>query len=178
MSQNITIVTPIPKVPNAKKAEEFRPINNLPVIEKIIESVVKNQLVDYLDEFDIICKEPSGFRTKHSTESALNSTLADWMEDSEKNKSIVAVFLDFKWAFETVNRNILLRKMHRYGFSESAMQWFQNYLNERKQTTKIGEAESSPKNVEIGLPQGTKLSNLLFKPCLFMISKWFWMMES
>lgn len=62
----LSTITPIQKVKNKKKAEEYRPINTLPPDEKIIEKIVKNQLVSHITENNILIKEQSGFREHHS----------------------------------------------------------------------------------------------------------------
>lgn len=79
-------IVPIQKVKNTKKPEELRPINTLPSDEKILETVIKNQLVNYLDTNNIIVPIQSGFREKHSCETALNMVIAGWKEDLNQKK--------------------------------------------------------------------------------------------
>lgn len=158
----ISSVTPIPKVSSPQCPDDFRPINNLPVIEKIIESVVHEQLTEYLYEYDILCPQQSGFRKFHSTETAILTVIHDWIEGIEKKNKIVSVFLDFRKAFETVDRDNLMIKMKKYGFSEHAIKWFKSFLSDRYQVTKINNTMSLKQKVCIGLPQGSKLANLLF----------------
>ena len=67
-------------------------------------------------------------------------------------QAVVAVFLDLKRAFETVDRRILLIKLKRIGIRSQSIKWFENYLTNRKQSTAIGIATSSPQMVDIGLP--------------------------
>ena len=57
---------------------------------------------------------------------------------------------------------VLITKMYKYGFSVSAIEWFRSYLSNRKQQTKVNFAISDKTDVPHGLPQGSKLSNLLF----------------
>jgi len=158
----ISTVTPIPKINNPVKPEDFRPINNLEVIEKILESVVHEQLVDYLDENQVLSPNQSGFRKFHSTETSIQTVLYEWLKSRDEKKIIMAIFLDFRRAFETVNRKVLLDKMKKYGFDEMAIKWFRSYLSDRKQMTKVNGKISGLIDVINGLPQGSKLSNLLF----------------
>jgi hypothetical protein len=102
------VVIPIPKVANTKKCEEFRPINMLSNLEKILEIVVKEQLVQYLDENNILIAQQSGFRASHSCETTLNLVLSSWKDSVQNNKVIVAVILDLQRAFETIDRKVLL----------------------------------------------------------------------
>lgn len=94
-----SIITPIQKKINTKKSEEFRPINKLPVPEKILESVVKEQLQLHIDRNNILIDEQSGFRRENSCESALNMVISDWKELDDKGEVIIVLFLDFKRAF-------------------------------------------------------------------------------
>lgn len=68
----------------------------LPIIEKIIESTVKKQLMEYIEKNDILIEEQSGFRKNHSCETALNLMISNWMNEIQDQKVIVARFLDFK----------------------------------------------------------------------------------
>lgn len=99
---------------------------------------------------------------KHSCEDAVNSLMDNWYEHIKNNKIVITAFLDFKRAFETIDRNILIKKLQRINFSPNIIKWFTCFLNERKQRTKIGNVYSNDIHVNIGVPQGSKLSNLLF----------------
>lgn len=155
-------VTPIPKVTSPKTPDDLRPVNNLPVIEKIIECVVHEQLIEYLNANDILCDQQAGFRKQHSTESSILSVLHDLFEAGSAGKKTVGVFIDLRRAFETVSRDELIEKMRRYGFSEKTLAWFRSFLSDRKQRVKFNGCLSDPIDVLHGLPQGSKLSNLLF----------------
>lgn len=157
-----SIVTPIPKTSLPRTPNDYRPINNMPVLEKLIESVVHEQLTQYLSRNGILCNEQAGFRKGHSTESSILSVMHDLLQAREDKKKTVAVFLDLKRAFETVSRDVLIDKLKKYGFSESSTKWFKSFLYERKQRVKVNDEISDPIPVQHGLPQGSKLANLLF----------------
>lgn len=154
-------VTPIQKVSNTNKSWEFRPINTLPCLEKILETVVCNQLKEYLEKNNLIMPYQSGFRTNHSCESALQLTVTKWKKSLDQGNYIVAVFLDLKRAFETINRDILLYKLQALGIHGVVYDWFRDYLKDRKQITKIN-GFSNPIEINDGVPQGTVLGPLLF----------------
>jgi Reverse transcriptase (RNA-dependent DNA polymerase) len=157
-----SVINPIPKVNNPAPAEEYRPINMLPITEKILESAIKSQLMAFIDKHNILIDQQSGFRKSHSCETAINLMLAKWMDDIQADKEILAIFLDFKRAFETIDRVLLLDKLKRIGFDDGALRWFTNYLSDRTQCVKIGDAFSSQREVKIGLVQGSILSPILF----------------
>ena len=71
-----SLVIPIPKVRGAASAEEFRLINMLHVLEKVLELVVKEQSVEFLTRNVLLISEKSGYRQGHSCETALNLVLA------------------------------------------------------------------------------------------------------
>lgn len=98
-----TIVTPIPKVKNTIKASEMRPINQAYALDKLLQAVVKTQLEEHLEKNQILTRYQSGFRDKHSCETSLNLVLNEMKEQKALGKSIIAVFLDLKKAFETVD---------------------------------------------------------------------------
>lgn len=98
-------VIPVSKVRGTTKMEEFRSINKLPVYEKILEIVVHRQLVDYLESNELFQECQSGFRCKHSCETALQWVITSWKKSIGEGKMIGVVFLDLKRAFEIVDRN-------------------------------------------------------------------------
>lgn len=71
-------IIPIPKIEKPKKASEYRPINILPIYEKVLELVVKEQIEMYLQNNDIITEHQSGFRKNHSCETAIQTVIDDW----------------------------------------------------------------------------------------------------
>lgn len=156
-----SMITPIEKISKTKKCEEFRPINALQTCEKLMEKVVKEQLEQYMESYGLLSKYQSGYRKKFSCETAVNYVINKWKK-VEKNKSVVGIFLDFKRAFETIDRNILLQKLFHYGIRDTELQWFQSYLTGRKQITKVNNIKSSPIFNEYGVPQGSILGALLF----------------
>jgi hypothetical protein len=157
-----SVVTPKAKARVLSEPKSFRPVNNLPVIEKIIERVVFNRLLSHVTVNELLSECQYGFRQSHSTESAVLDITHRIIEAFEDGKCLILVSLDFRRAFETVNRNVLCEKMKIYGCSERVVAWFKDYLADREQVVKYNGEYSLPRTVVNGLPQGSKLSNLLF----------------
>ena len=155
-------VIPIRKVNNTKKASEFRPVNKLPLYEKVLELIVKEQLNKYLGSNKVLSEEQSGFREKHSCETALQTVLNDWKIAIDAKKIIGVIFLDLKRAFEIVDRKILLNKLIKYGIKGIVLKWFKSYLNNRKQVVKYNNILSDEIEVEYGIAQGSVLGPILF----------------
>lgn len=158
----LATVVPIPKIAGTVKAEEFRPINTLPVDEKILETVVKVQLMSYVEKNNILNEAQSGFREKHSCETALNLAIAGWKEEINSGKAVVVVFLDLKRAFETIDRDLLLKKLEAMGIEGVELKWFESYLTGRWQQTKFNDGISKKRLIDIGVPQGSCLAPILF----------------
>jgi hypothetical protein len=155
-------ITPIPKVKYLVSPESFRPINNLPVLEKLIEQVVFNQLNEHVENNKLLSDAQFGFRRNHSTEAAILDVVSEIIDAHEIGNCMILLSLDFRRAFETVLRVGLCRKLRIYGLHDSVLAWFENYLNNRKQVTNFNGNFSNERDAEFGLPQGSKLSCLLF----------------
>lgn len=118
--------------------------------------------MEYINSNDILIHQQSGFRKNHSCETALNLVVADWTTKLEDKKIIVAVFIDLKRAFETIDRKILLEKLHSYGVKGAELKWFRDYLNNRTQETQFNDYKSKKEINELGVPQGSVLGPPLF----------------
>ena len=162
MNWLLSEIVPIPKISKANTPEEFRPINMLPAYEKILEKVIYNQLLEYVYDSDILHQNQSGFRRGHSCETAIQLVMEKWLKDLEDGNIIVAVFLDFKRAFETINRVRLLHKLSNYGIRGNALKWFRSYLTGRRQVTRYCNERSDEAYINYGVPQGSVLGPLLF----------------
>lgn len=121
--------------------------------------MVKGQLQEHIDNNSILIDQQSGFRKGFSCETALNFVIADWKMDREERKVIGVVFLDFKRAFETVDRNILIQKLESYGIVNNELNWFQNYLQNRSQQTKFNQTISNSKQNNHGFHRAPYLAH-------------------
>ena len=74
----------------------------------------------------------------------------------------MAIFLDFKRAFETIDRDIMLKKLYMYGIRQIELEWFKPYLENRKHTIKLNNTVPEEAINNFGGPQGAILGALLF----------------
>ncbi|XP_044745437.1 uncharacterized protein LOC123307262 [Coccinella septempunctata] len=158
----ISTVIPIPKVVGTLNACEFRPVNTLPTIEKVLERTVYEQLLRHVESNEILMSNQSGFRKGYSCEAALQFMITKIKVEMDSDKYVVCVFLDLKRAFETIDRRILMRKLRQYGVSGVVYDWFDSYLRNRKQKVRFNDGVSEELDVDSGVPQGSVLGPLLF----------------
>ena len=155
-------VTPLFKQGDRDDVNNYRPISVIPVVVKVLERIVYEQLNAYLEEHDILCKHQSGFRAIHSTVTALLEATDSWAYNIDIGKINAVIFLDLKKAFDTVDHEILLSKLDSYGISGNSLKWFQSYLENRMQQCSVGGSLSDSRLLTCGVPQGTILGPLLF----------------
>lgn len=156
-------VSPLFKSDSRRKCENYRPISILPIVSKIFEKEVFRQVYSYLTENSMLSKFQSGFRPKHSTVTSLIQMCDEWLENMDNGRLNGVVFLDIRKAFDSINHNILLKKMEiTFAISSTELQWFESYLMNRKQQCLINGHMSSPKLITCGVPQGSILGPLLF----------------
>ena len=121
-----------------------------------------NIVNNFLYKNDIIYKYQFGFRKKHSTQHAI-ITLVDRITSSlDSGNLVIGVFLDLKKAFDTVDHQILTKKLFSYGIRGNTLKWFQSYLTDRSQYVTYDGIESKVLPIKYGVPQGSILGPLLF----------------
>jgi len=144
------------------ECSNYRPISILSPISKIFEKLVFEQLSRYLTTNKILTDYQSGFRKGFSTCFSLLRTTNEWLVNMDKGLINGVVFLDLKKAFDTVDHDILIKKLEFYGIKNNTLRWFISYLCHRKQVCKVGMSVSNSENIKTGVPQGSNLGPLLF----------------
>ena len=158
----IAKVVPVFKKGDNELLNNYRPISVLPSISKIFETVIYNQLYDYLQEHHVITNSQYGFRKKHSTEYTAIELVDRIMEKLDRNKVPFNIYIDLSKAFDMIDHNILLFKLHHYGIRNGALNLLKNYFTGRKQYCHFKNNDSSLLNIHKGVPQGSILGPLLF----------------
>ena len=159
----IARVTPIHKAGENTDVSNYRPISVLPCFSKILERIMYNRLFDYLNKHNMLYNKQFGFQKANSTDHAIIQLADQLIESFNNNKFTIGVFIDLSKAFDTVDHQILLKKLKHYGVVGINLKWFQSYLSNRKQFIKFNQTEeTNTLNIKCGVPQGSILGPLLF----------------
>ena len=159
-SLKLANVVPVHKKDERTLMKHYRPVSLLPIVSKLFERNMYNQILAYIDKF--LSPYLFGFRKGHSTEQCLIIMLEAWKKALDEKKNAGAILTDLSKAFDCLNHDLLTAKLRAYGFDQDALIFIYSYLKERRQRTKIGSSYSTWKEIKYGAPQGSILGPLLF----------------
>ena len=155
-------VIPLLKKGDPMVPKTYRPVALLPVLSKILERVIFNQLVHYLDTHGLLHPHHHGSRHGHSTATALIQMYHYWTQKVDKGNMIGVMMVDLSAAFDMVDHPLLLQKLKLLGLQDDALAWMDSYLSGRTQSVIVDGCLSPPLDIECGVPQGSILGPLLY----------------
>jgi hypothetical protein len=156
------VVIPVFKKGDPKKLENYRPISLLSTFSKLFEKLVKKRLLNFLEKTHFFSPKQFGFRSKLGTEDALMHYLQNVYNALNNNKRTATLFIDIQKAFDTLDHDILLKKLYHAGIRGNVLQWFNSYLSNRSQCVRVHNYHSPYKTIKAGVPQGSVLGPILF----------------
>ena len=101
----------------------------LPVFSKILERLMYNRLIEYINENKLLYRFQFGFQKGKFTNMVVLTLIDKISVALNDGDYVIGVFLDFSTAFDTVDHDILLKKLEKYGIQGAALDWFTNYLS-------------------------------------------------
>ena len=153
-------ITPICKSGDKALVSNYRPISLLCILSKVLERVVYNKILSYLER-SFSCHQ-FGFLPGRSAVQQLLLSTERLLEANSMQAEVDVVYMDFKKAFNSVSHDSLLRKLYASGITGKLWFWLQSYLKHRFQCVRIGAFNSTLCKVLLGVPQGSALGPLLF----------------
>lgn len=161
-AMKIANICPIFKSGDKTIASNYRPISLLTSLSKILEKVMNIRLLKFLEKNALISENQYGFRNNRSTEDAVTDLTDFVVTKIDEGYKCTGVFLDLAKAFDTISRNILLKRMEELGIRGTPLKWFESYLTGRTQRVCINNTYSDSATVKYGVPQGSVLGPTLF----------------
>ena len=142
----------------------YRPISVLSGVSGLFEKLVHDQLFEFLAANNLLSSNQFAYRKLHSTITSLMNVTDTWYKNIDEKRINVSLFLDLRKAFDSIDHNILLSKLGKYGITQNELAWFRptSYLRDRKQYCYLGGKNSKKQKVTCGIPQGSCLGPLLF----------------
>ena len=158
-----TKVIEIYKAKDKELAENYRPISLLPIIAKLLDTLINEQLMSHLIEHCLISPTQYAFRPNSSTTLALQTVLNNIHKNVQKRNPTLAIYVDLSKAYDTISHEKLLHKLrHDFNFTPETVDFFASYFRNRQQSTHTQHAQSKTQTITHGIPQGSTLSTTFF----------------
>ena len=158
----IANLTPLYKKGEKHQTGNYRPVSLLPCVSKVLERVVHNHVMDFLEDNRLLSYNQSAFRKGTSTTTHLQELYHQLARGMDQRKTAKIIFADISKAFDKVWHGGLLDKVHRLGIRGNLLRWLKDYLADRFQRVVLKGSTSSWLKIIAGVPQGSIMGPLLF----------------
>ena len=151
------------------KSVNYRPVSLTSVICKLLQSIIRDHMMDFLIKHKLINPSQHGFLKAKSCLTNLLCFLEEitkWVDDGSP---VDVIYLDFQKAFAKVPHQRLIRKLKSHGMGNSIINWVEQWLTDSRQRVVVDGEVSSWKSVLSGVPQGSVLRPILFLVIISMM---------
>ena len=146
-------VVPIYKKGSRSDPSNYRPVSLTSVTSKVLESLVRDALLEHFAMTGLLTDCQHGFRPGRSCATQLLCTLEDWTRLMEEGEPVDVAYLDFRRAFDLVPPLRLLQKLHDMGIRGRLLEWLRSFLTDRKQRVIHNGSASDWTPVGSGIPR-------------------------
>ena len=143
--------------------QNYRPVHNLSFISKLTEKCVQDQYNDHCDKALLNSMYQSAYKQGHSCEMVLIKILNDLLWAMEHQQVSALILLDLTTTFDTVDHSMLIEVLdNKFGVTGTALQWFKDYLTNRKFKVCIKNNYSDKKDLSFSVLQWSINRPVLF----------------
>ena len=154
-SLKLSNIVPVHKKKDPTDKCNYRLVSILPLLSKAFEKIIYDQLYIYMNNF--FNELLSGLRKAHSTQHTLFKLLQAWQKELDNSGFIGTILMNLSKAYDCLPLDLVMAKLGAYGLGRSSLRLFMDYLNSRKQRTKVGSSYSRWSEIKHGVPQGSIL---------------------
>ena len=155
-------VVPVHKKGGKSEAKNYRPVSLLPVLSKVLETVVASRVTEHLERHHLLCTRQYGFRQGRSAADLHLLLASELCAALDQGKATAVVALDIEGAFDRVWHEALVTKLHAAGIDGTLLPLLRDYLKDRYLRVTVSGRESEVQPIRAGVPQGSCLGPLLW----------------